>query len=207
MRANCTVDLDLECWRILGHIIAAGGGGETRWTFYCMLCCIVVLQSSGQLDTPKKYHCRESRDRQIWTKADRPPYSALNGHLPQLLISDSRGFSHQIRFLENLWRPGRSHQHISALLCTIRFQDYVDPRIFNERTLLVAYYRVSKCFSTKLTVLLQSVFWHAPFTQNWGSRQKKSESVCYFATTSHRWRRCGRKKTLWYSMILNSDPM
>ena len=36
---------------------------------------------------------------------------------------------------------------------------------------------------------------------------KKSESVCYFATTSHRWRRCGRKKTLWYSMILNSDPM
>ena len=59
MRANCTVDLDLdlECWRILGHIIAAGGGGETMWTFYCMLCCIVVLQSSGQLDTPKKYHC------------------------------------------------------------------------------------------------------------------------------------------------------
>ena len=36
---------------------------------------------------------------------------------------------------------------------------------------------------------------------------KKSESVCYFATTSHRWRRCGRKKTSWYSMILNSDPM
>ena len=48
-----------------------------------------------------------------------------------------------------------------------------NPRIFNERTLLVAYHRVSKCFSTKLTVLLQSVFWHAPFTQNWGSRQKK----------------------------------
>ena len=89
---------------------------------HALLHCCAPKQWTAGHSKEIPLHCLgESGDRQIWTKADRPPYSALNGHLPQLLISDSRGFSHQIRFLENLWRPGRSHQQVSALLCTIRF--------------------------------------------------------------------------------------
>ena len=105
MGANCTVDLDLdlECWRILGHIIAAGGGDQVDILLHALLHCCAPKQWTAGHSKEIPLHCLgESGDRQIWTKADRPPYSALNGHLPQLLISDSRGFSHQIRFLENL---------------------------------------------------------------------------------------------------------
>ena len=67
----------------------------------------------------------ESLWRQIGTKADRPPYSALNSHLPQLLISDFPDFLTKSDFTktyEDKDRPTGFHRN---------------PLRFNERTTLV----------------------------------------------------------------------
>ena len=95
-----------------------------------------------------------------------PPATAFNIRFPRIFSPNQIPWK-----LMTTWPLTSTHFCLVVHNQILNFRR--NPRIFNERTLLVAYYRVSKCFSTKLTVLLQSVFWHAPFTQNWGSRQKK----------------------------------
>ena len=129
-----------ECW----HILTIAWSWSEQWriqrgTFYCM-----VEQGSTRWRVSDLAWWSawwrfggDSLAGQIWTKADRPPYSALNGHLPQLLISDfPPGFSHQIRFHENLW--GHALTGFCRTIVSNRFNISGEtPLKFNERTTLV----------------------------------------------------------------------
>ena len=178
MRANCTVDLDLdlECWRILGHIIAAGGGDQVDILLHALLHCCAPKQWTLQSTAlPWRVRRPPNLDKS-WQAAlfcpQWPPATAFNIRFPRIFSPN------QIP-----WKLMTTWPLTSTGFCLVVHNQILNfrrnPRIFNERTLLVAYHRVSKCFSTKLTVLLQSVFWHAPFTQNWSSRQKNVR-VCVY---------------------------